>query len=130
MYDLGTYETTTSGFTFNPVSSLISIAFCVLSIVALWKLFEKMGIEGWKSIIPVYNLVIVFQQVELNPWLLLLCLIPCLGWIAVWVLSIIAYVRLARKFGQNSGAFIVLIVLFAPIALAVLAFDDKYKYTK
>ena len=129
MYDFGTYDTTSS-FTVNPVSSIISLALWVLSIVALWKLFEKMGIEGWKSIIPIYNIVIVYKEVDLNPWLLLLLLVPCFGWIAVYVLSVIAYVRLAKKFGQDSTAFILLIIFIEPVALAVLAFDEKYKYTK
>ena len=40
---------------------IISIAICILQIVALWKVFEKAGEAGWKSIIPIYNLYILFK---------------------------------------------------------------------
>jgi len=134
MYDLGSGLDTTgtynTNFSFNPVSSLVSLAYSVLFIVALWKLFEKMGIEGWKAVIPVYNMVVLFQAVGFNPWLLLLWLVPCLGWIALYIIEIVALVRLAKKFGQDSTAFTILIIFFAPIALAVLAFDNKYTYNK
>lgn len=33
----------------------ISIAFGIVQIIAMWKLFEKAGEPGWTSIIPVYN---------------------------------------------------------------------------
>ena len=134
MYDFGTYDaaTTTAGAGalagMNAGSYIISLAYWVLSVVALWKIFEKAGIEGWKSIIPVYNIILVFKKVDLNPWLLLLFLIPCLGWIAVYVLTIVAYARLAKQMGQESGAFVILIIFFSPIALAVLAFDKKYQF--
>lgn len=33
----------------------ISIAFGIVHIIAMWKLFEKAGEPGWTSIIPIYN---------------------------------------------------------------------------
>ena len=120
MYDVNTYNTASNASGLgvlagvNASSTIISLAVAVVSIVALWKIFEKAGIEGWKSIIRIYNMVVLFQLVDLNPWLLLLALIPCLGWIAIWILSIVAYVRLAKKMGQDSSAFIVFIAVLSP----------------
>ena len=37
------------------MSSLISLAISIFSIVCLWFVFEKAGEEGWKSLIPIYN---------------------------------------------------------------------------
>lgn len=34
---------------------LIVLGYYILLIVARWKLFEKAGVEGWKSIIPIYS---------------------------------------------------------------------------
>lgn len=35
--------------------SFLFVAFLVLVIIARWKIFTKAGIEGWKSLIPVYS---------------------------------------------------------------------------
>ena len=33
-----------------------SLILCILSVVGLYNIFEKAGIEGWKALIPFYNL--------------------------------------------------------------------------
>ncbi|MBE5777555.1 MAG: hypothetical protein E7326_08670 [Clostridiales bacterium] len=40
---------------YNPVTSLVTLALNVLVIIAWWKIFVKAGLEGWKSLIPLYN---------------------------------------------------------------------------
>ena len=37
----------------------VSMAVGILDIVAYWKLFEKAGEPGWKSLIPFYNLFVI-----------------------------------------------------------------------
>ena len=34
---------------------VIILAIYVVQIIAMWKLFNKAGEKGWKSIIPIYN---------------------------------------------------------------------------
>ena len=34
---------------------LIAILFYILTVAAQWVVFQKAGIAGWKSIIPIYN---------------------------------------------------------------------------
>lgn len=34
----------------------------VLLVIAFWKIFTKMGEPGWKSIIPFYNLYVIFKN--------------------------------------------------------------------
>ncbi len=41
----------------------IAIAAAVLSLLASWKMFIKMGEPGWKGIIPFYNVYVMFQKV-------------------------------------------------------------------
>ena len=48
---------------------MIALAvFCVLLIVAQWKIFEKAGEKGWKSLIPIYGQYILFKIVGAKTW--------------------------------------------------------------
>ena len=104
---------------------IISLGMSIVMIVALWKIFEKCGEEGWKSIIPIYNIIVLFQIVGLKPWYIALVLIPCVGPFIVMVFMYMAYVKLAKKLGKTTTGFAVLTVLFTPIALIILAFDKN-----
>ena len=42
-------------------SSFFSLAIYVLTVIAWWKLFTKAGEAGWKSIIPIYNMIVLFK---------------------------------------------------------------------
>ncbi len=46
----------------NPVLySVISIAWYILMMIGLYKMFTKAGVAGWKAIVPIYNFYILFQ---------------------------------------------------------------------
>ena len=47
---------------------IIAIAFYVVYVIALAKLFKKAGEDGWKAIIPFYNVFELNQISRLN-WL-------------------------------------------------------------
>ena len=98
----------------------------ILVVIAMWKVFTKAGKPGWASLIPVYNMVVMYQIVGLNPWLLLLYLIPVVNWIAALVLSIMQNVKLAKVFGKSTG-FAIGLIFLNPIFLLILGFGDaKY----
>lgn len=98
----------------------------ILVVIAMWKVFTKAGKPGWASLIPVYNMVVMYQIVGLNPWLLLLYLIPFVNWIAALVLSIMLNVKLAKVFGKSTG-FAIGLIFLNPIFLLILGFGDaKY----
>lgn len=40
---------------------ILIIAWYVLFVIGAWKMFEKAGEAGWKSIIPFYNMYIAFK---------------------------------------------------------------------
>jgi hypothetical protein len=46
---------------FMAIILVISIPILVLQIIAYWKIFTKAGEEGWKAIIPGYNLYIMYK---------------------------------------------------------------------
>lgn len=98
----------------------------ILAVIAMWKVFTKAGKPGWASLIPVYNMVVMYQIVGLNPWLLLLYLIPFVNWIAALVLSIMLNVKLAKVYGKSTG-FAIGLIFLNPIFLLILGFGDaKY----
>ena len=91
-----------------------------------WKIFTKAGEAGWKSLIPVYNMVVLYKIIGLSPWLLLIYLtgiIPILGYIAILVLSVISMVKLGQAFGKGAG-FIVGLVFLTPIFQMILGFGS------
>ncbi|MBR3169163.1 hypothetical protein IKF23_01850 [Candidatus Saccharibacteria bacterium] len=47
---------------------IASLIFAVLVIVAEWKIFEKAGEKGWKSLIPIYGQYILFKIVGAKAW--------------------------------------------------------------
>lgn len=106
---------------------VIVLAIAIVQIVAMWKLFTKAGEKGWKSIIPIYNLVILFKISGLSPWLLFVyfvAIIPFIGWIAPIALNAVLAYKLAKSFGKDAG-WAVGIYFLAPIFYMILAFGKS-----
>lgn len=98
----------------------------VLLIIAMWKIFTKAGKPGWASIVPIYNVIVMFQIIGLNPWLLLLYLIPVVNFVVAIVFSIMQASRLSKSFGKGTG-FALGLFFLNPIFLLILGFgDSKY----
>ena len=112
---------------------VVTIVIAILNITGMWKVFTKAGEKGWKSIIPIYNVVTLFKISGLSPWLVLVYLaavIPFVGWIASLVLTIFQANGLAKSFGKDAGYTVGLIFL-APIFYLILAFGkSEYIGTK
>lgn len=75
---------------------LISVCvFYIFVIIALWKIFTKAGIKGWKSLIPIYNLYCAFKMIGLSPW-----------WILWEILSSTAFtVAITLALGDRATAY-------------------------
>ena len=97
---------------------IICMAFVVVQIVAMWKLFKKAGRPGWASIIPVYNYIVLIQVAEAPMWYLaLVFLVAPVG-------LLMTYIKVAEKFGKSAG-FGVLIWFFPFVGLPILAFGKS-----
>lgn len=78
---------------FNTFEIVFSLALSILLIVALWKVFEKAGEKGWKSLIPLYNLYIYCKIAWSKGWFWGLGSLPLIGilWtflsVFLWFLS-------------------------------------------
>lgn len=122
--DLATFASAATVASLISTYSMILVAFYVLIVVAQWKIFVKAGQEGWKSLIPIYNVVVLYKIIGLSPWLLLLYLlsgVPVIGWIISVALSIVSMVKLGKAFNQST-AFIFGLLLLSPIFQMILGF--------
>ncbi len=116
----------------------IGLVWTIIQIIAWWKIFTKAGEKGWKSIIPIYNQVVLYRISGVTPWLFLaviilaaLSVIPVVGLIfllAALVISIYQTHMLSKAFGKGVGYTLGLLFL-NPIFILILAFS-KIKYVK
>lgn len=105
--------------------TFIMLAYWAICIVGSWKMYEKAGHAGWKSLIPFYRQYILFDIVYPDHgWKFLLMLIPIVN----IVIGIILYIDLAKAYDMP-GVFAVGLILLNPIFVCILGFGDaKYKY--
>ena len=99
---------------------VFSFAFAVLSLVAAWKVYMKMGYQGWEAIVPFYSSYVLFKTLYGNGWKMLLMLIPIYNIYVVVKLSI----DLAHAFGKST-AFGFGILLLNAVFMCIMAFDDS-----
>ncbi len=103
----------------SPAMWVFYIAILVISLVAMWKIFQKAGKPGWHSIIPFLNMYDLMEMSGYNGWLFLLMFVP----IANIVMMILMYIGLAKKFGK-SGGFAVGLIFIPVIFECILAFGS------
>lgn len=125
----------------------------VLSLVFLWKIFEKAGEKGWEALIPVYNTYILFKIAWKEKYFWILCLFvftmffgallmginpsnlvlggfgdiiiigSCVGMLVIYF-SLLS--KICNSFNKG-GLFMVGLIFLNIIFLGILAFD-KSKY--
>lgn len=129
---------------------LLIVAFAVIIIIGLWKLFVKAGKNGWEAIIPFYNYYVLCEVAGLE-WYWFIALIgnyimsilsdfstffnsiSIIGDIATILAAISVYYNLSKKLHKDTG-FVVAGVLthyiFGPIVLCIAGFSKNYVYDK
>jgi len=117
----------------------------ILDLAAKYKTFEKMGLPGWKALIPVYNQVMVFDKVwDINYGLIMaaatvlgsilsslensmLSTVGDLIMVAVAVLWFLCLLRLSKAFGRGA-AFALGLLLLSPVFFGILGFGQDQFY--
>lgn len=106
---------------------MIGIIFLLLlafNAIYNWKLFRKMGISGWKSLIPIYNVIVEMKALKIPTWNFILFFIPIAQ---VYIIFIMA-MELSTKFKKDIGFGIgmaLLPIVFRPIlAFSNARFED------
>ncbi len=100
-------------------ASLSSLVISLIVVAALWKVFEKADEAGWKAIIPIYNLYILFKIVYGSGVRIFLLLIP---FVNIYI-GIKLYWDLGEVFGKDVGFKLGLIFL-SFIFIPILGFGD------
>ena len=132
---------------------MISIIVILITIIAvpvigfyfftLYKLFEKCGYEGWKSLIPFYNKYIELKIAGLHWWYIIMYIVSFFLFIdgktgikilcilvIIFFHSILSY-NLSKKVnnGKNSLLLDFILLTFIPIVyIPIMALNDNYKY--
>lgn len=106
------------------VGALVYMAIFVLVIAGFWKLFEKAGKPGWASLIPIYNVIVMFEIVGKPMWQLILFLVP----LANIYVVITLYVGLAKSFGKFGIGNYLFIILLGFIAIPMWGFNAATRY--
>lgn len=114
------YQTSAStDVAMNPMVSLAYLAFVVLALAAMWKIFTKAGKPGWAALIPIYNIIVLLEIVGRPVWWLVLMLIPFVN----IVVAVIVTHDLSKAFGKGVGQ--TLLNLFLPfIGYPMLAWGN------
>lgn len=115
----------------------------VISIIPMWRLFEKAGQPGWQAIIPVYSSYMLYKiswkpsmffitlilgivasvLLQLNDYMALVVIGGIIN-IAVMVLGIIFNHKISKSFGHGVG-FTVGLIFLSLIFLYILAFGSS-----
>ena len=121
MSDYAVYGSNNVTLVFSGVMFIVffvNILLAIISLVAMIKVYKKLGLPGWGAIVPIYGQWILLKAVDLPGWLSIL---PVANGIAI----IVANYRLAGKFGKSAG-FGLGLVFLTPIFYMILGFGkDK-----
>ena len=126
---------------------VIALVWLVLNIVATWRIFNKTGEPGWKSIIPIYNSYVMYGKVWSTVWfwvtlvlnavvfytqpqavaegasMTALQMVGAVCMIAGMVLYILLNYKIAKAFGKGVGYTLGLLFL-QPVFLMMLGFGS------
>lgn len=111
------------------ISSFTLLVLLTIFIISMWMIFEKTGLPGIYSIIPIYNFWLLFKIVNMSPWWSLALLIPGMDVIALITL-LIAFYKLGKLFGKNILFNIFGMTIFPFIGLLILAFGNSKVHTR
>ena len=111
---------------FSVAYVIVALVVAVITIIAMWRIFTKAGEKGWKSIIPIYNVVILFKIAGISPWFVLgylASIIPVVGTFICLGITIYAMINLAKAFGKGGG-FAAGLILLNTIFICILGFGS------
>lgn len=111
----------------NPIIILLALlpfmGKFILTIVSKWNILEKAGESGWTALVPFYGNYLFHDIIWDNGWYFLASYVPGIS----YVVGVISKVKLSNHFDKNS-VFALGLVLFEPVFLAILAFDESDYY--
>jgi hypothetical protein len=101
------------------------LAIIVFFTVCYWRIFQKAGEKGWKSLIPIYNVWIELKIINRPGWWLILYLIPLVNIVVALIVSI----DMAKAFGKSTLFGVLGLFFFSFVGYPMLAFGSA-TYTR
>lgn len=114
--------------------------------IGLWGIFSKAGEDEWKSLVPIYNQIVLLKKCRLSPWLVLLqvdFIIPLIGFLVgrdiTWITTIMLIGLLCYRFMisvrlsfcfKKGAAFAFFMGLFPSVFYPIVGCSKKIEYTK
>ncbi len=103
---------------------ILSIIYFLAAHIGLYKIFEKIGEDGWKALVPFYGTYLAVKMVN-KSWLWIITYyVPFLGFV-VWMGLV---VELMKLLGKRSFKDHFLAVVFAGIYLPYIGFKEDVKF--
>jgi signal peptidase I len=109
------------------IYSILTILFFILSIAALWGLFEKAGQKGWMVLVPFYNFYIWLKIIDKPMWWYIFILVPFIN-IFTLLLMIVELVKCFNKNGLLEQAVAVLVPFFYLPYIAFISKNEVYTH--
>lgn len=103
------------------MGGLIVFGLIVLNIIAVWKIYEKAGIKGWRMFVPILGLFDFLKIIKRPWWWSLFLFIPFVNLLIIWLF---AY-DLAKVFGKGFGYSILILV---GIGVPTLGLSENMQY--
>lgn len=101
---------------------MVSLIIYIILVAGMWKMFEKAGIDGWKAIIPIYNIYLETVYIAKKEWwYVILYFIPIVNIFAI----IKVHMEVAKNFRISSPlAFSLGMTFLSFIFYPILGFGD------
>lgn len=96
------------------------LLFLLIIIASFWKVYEKAGEAGWKSLIPIYNVYVLVKIAGKPWWWFLLLFVPVVS----LVILVLLHLALAARFGKGP-LFGLGLAFIGFIFFPILAFDKS-----
>ena len=81
--------------------NLIALGAAIVSVIAMWKMFEKAGEEGWKSLIPFYNVYILYKIAwARKPGIVAAIVLPAVTFVVTIILMFAIVFSAALRWGN------------------------------
>lgn len=103
----------------NGQTGTFGLIFYIVSVIALWKVFNKAGEPGWTAFIPILNVYKICKIADGNGFKFILFFIPVVN----VVYAILVNIRMAKAFGKST-AFGIGLIFLNIIFVYILAFGD------
>lgn len=102
----------------------IGFVYYLLLVIAGWKIFEKAGEKGWKSLIPLYNTYIFYKIVGMKKWFWAMLIA---SFAVSFVTSLMGQGTQIQQIDMSTGTGIIALILM--VAMCVFAFAMAVIYS-